>query len=161
MASTIELLLLAQSLQPDTQVVPSGGQLVNATSYTAVFAWPVTAGVAYRFRAAIFYTANATAGTPSLELFAAAGAVVSEAGYNFTYMGGGSTPQSEAKTAFGAVLSGPAMTTAGYTYQFTVEGTVTFSTGAASGFRVSAATSNASDTWTIQQGSLMTCVPLL
>ena len=158
MASTIELLLLAQSLQSDTQVVPSGGQLVNSTSYTAVFSWNVTAGITYRFRAVIFYTAGAAAGTPSLELFTAGGAVVSETGYKFTYMGGGSTPQSECKTAFSTVLSGPAMGTIGFTYQFTVEGTALFSTGGA--FRVSAATSSASDPWTIQQGSLMTCVPL-
>lgn len=157
MASSLELMLLAQNSVTDTQVLQSN-PTINSTGLTTLLTQPVAAGGGgYSLRAVVGVQAGANAGTPQIALTLGSGAVVSSAGYGFYYLGGGIAPADTWRTSVGVTFSGTTMVTSTF-YQLVLEGQITFSTGGT--LLLQAATSNASDTWTAQQGSLFTMRPL-
>jgi hypothetical protein len=157
MASSLELLLLAQASVTDTQVLASN-PTINSATLTTLLTAPVAAGTGgYYLRALVGVQANASAGTPQVALTLGSGAVVASAGYGFYYIGGGVGPADTWRTSVGITFSGPTMVTSTF-YQMVLEGWISFSTGGT--LLLQAATSVAADTWTAQQGSLFTMRPL-
>lgn len=157
MASSLELMLLAQNSVTDTQVLASN-PTINSATLSTLLTQPVAAGGGgYYLRAVVGVQANASAGTPQIALTLGSGAVISTAGYGFYYLGGGVGPADTWRTAAGVTFSGPTMVTSTF-YQLVLEGQITFSTGGT--LLLQAATSVAADTWTAQQGSLFTMRPL-
>lgn len=159
MASSLELLLLAQASVTDTQVLNSP-TLVNSATMATLLTAPVAAGGGgYHLRALVGADALAAAGTMQMQLTTGgSGAVVSQAGYGFNYLGGAVDPATTWKTTTGVTFNGPTMAGSGTFYELALEGFISFSTGGSLSLQV--ATSNASDTWNAQQGSLLTLRPL-
>lgn len=158
MASSLELLLLAQASVTDTQVL-AGPVLVNSATFATLLTAPVAAGGGgYYLRALVGVDALASAGTPEIQLTTSGGAVVSVAGYGFTSLGGAVDPATTWKTATGIVFAGPTMAGSGTLYKLELEGTITFSVAGSLSLQV--ATSVGADTWNAQQGSFLTLRPL-
>lgn len=154
MASSLELLMLAQASVTDTQVLQAS-TLVNSTSFSALLSSPVAAGGGgYYLRAVIGCLANASAGAPEINVaVGGSGAVPLLIGYGFSCIGGGVTSTYTWKTATGSTCTGVTMTNGSF-YQLTLEGTISFSVGGT--LALNAATTVAADTWTAQAGSFFT-----